>query len=76
MITAMDDQIGRVVGALEKNGLRENTLIIFHSDNGGNQSALLAGETEVKGALPASNRAFRGGKGDLYEGGTRVSSTR
>jgi arylsulfatase A-like enzyme len=74
MITAMDDQIGRVVEALEKRGLRQNTLIIFHSDNGGNQSALLAGESEVKGQLPASNGPFRGGKGDLYEGGTRVAS--
>jgi arylsulfatase A-like enzyme len=74
MITAMDDQIGRVVEALEKHGFRQNTLIIFHSDNGGNQSALLAGESEVKGPLPASNGPFRGGKGDLYEGGTRVAS--
>jgi arylsulfatase A-like enzyme len=74
MITAMDDQIGKVVQALDKRGLRQNTLIVFHSDNGGNQSAHLAGETEVKGALPASNGPFRGGKGDLYEGGTRVVS--
>ncbi|MFO1149880.1 MAG: arylsulfatase [Alsobacter sp.] len=74
MITAMDDQIGRVVKALDENGLRQNTIIIFHGDNGGNQSAHLAGETEVKGPLPASNGPYRGGKGDLYEGGTRVSS--
>ena len=74
MITAMDDQIGRVVKALDKRGLRQNTLIIFYSDNGGNQSAHLAGETEVKGPLPASNGPYRGGKGDLYEGGTRVPS--
>ena len=70
MITAMDDQIGKVVQALEKRGLRQNTLIVFHSDNGGNQHANLSGETEVKGALPASNGPYRGGKGDLYEGGT------
>jgi len=74
MITAMDEQIGRIVNALEERGLRQNTLIIFHSDNGGNQSAHLAGETEVKGPLPASNAPYRGGKGDLYEGGTRVPS--
>jgi arylsulfatase A-like enzyme len=74
MITAMDDQIGRVVQALEKRGLRQNTVIIFHSDNGGNQSAHLAGETEVKGPLPASNGPYRGGKGDLYEGGVLVPS--
>lgn len=74
MITAMDDQIGKVVQALEERKMRQNTLIIFHSDNGGNQSAHLAGETEVKGALPADNGPYRGGKGDLYEGGTRVAS--
>src|SRR5262249_45875782 len=39
MITAMDDGIGRVIDALEKRGMRENTLIIFHSDNGGPRSA-------------------------------------
>jgi arylsulfatase A-like enzyme len=74
MITAMDDQIGDVVKELQKRGLRENTIIIFHSDNGGNQSAHLAGESEVKGPLPANNGPYRGGKGDLYEGGTRVAS--
>jgi arylsulfatase A-like enzyme len=74
MISTMDDQIGRLIQALDKKGLRQNTVIIFHSDNGGNQSAHLAGETEVRGALPASNGPYRGGKGDLYEGGTRVVS--
>jgi arylsulfatase A-like enzyme len=74
MITAMDDQIGRVVQALDKRGMRQNTIIIFHSDNGGNQSAMLAGESEVKGRLPADNGPYRGGKGTLYEGGTRVVS--
>src|SRR5262249_6967019 len=38
MITAMDDEIGRVVAALDKKGMRENTLIIFHSDNGGTRN--------------------------------------
>lgn len=74
MITALDDQVGRIVSALDKSGLRKNTIIIFHSDNGGNQAAHLSGESEVKGTLPASNGPFRGGKGDLYEGGTRVVS--
>jgi arylsulfatase A-like enzyme len=74
MITAMDDQIGRVVQALEKKGLGQTTLIIFHGDNGGNHSAHLAGETEVKGPLPTSNGPYRGGKGDLCEGGTRTPS--
>ena len=37
MITCMDDEIGKVVAALEKRQMRENTLIVFMSDNGGNQ---------------------------------------
>jgi len=72
MISAMDEAIGRVVAALEKRGMRDNTLIVFHSDNGGTRSAAFAGESAVKGALPADNAPFRDGKGTLYEGGTRV----
>ena len=85
MITALDDQIGRIVAALEKKKLRQNTLILFASDNGGATSGLFASgskskeerETEVGGIeqgakAPASNGRFRGGKGGLYEGGVRV----
>ena len=74
MITAMDDQIGNVVRALEERGMRDNTIIVFHSDNGGTRSALLAGQIETKGELPADNGPYRDGKGSLYEGGTRVVS--
>ena len=83
MITALDDQVGRIVAALEKKNMRDNTLIVFSSDNGGATSALFAtgarSEAERKaeglgpGAKPpASNGAFRGGKGSLHEGGVRV----
>lgn len=75
MITCMDDEIGKVVAALEKKQMRENTLIVFMSDNGGNQTALLAGDADVsKLKLPADNGPYRGGKGMLYEGGTRVAA--
>lgn len=72
MITAMDEQIGKVVGALEARGMRENTLIVFHSDNGGTRNKMFVGEGAVGGELPARNTPFREGKGSLYEGGTRV----
>lgn len=72
MISAMDDEIGRVVQALEKRGMRNDTLIVFHSDNGGTRNAMFAGESQVKGALPPDNGPYRDGKGTLYEGGTRV----
>ncbi len=82
MITSLDDQVGRIVAALEKRGLRENTLIIFSSDNGGPRNAVVASgahskeersESGVKQeSLPASNGDLRGGKGSLYEGGVRT----
>lgn len=72
MITAMDEQIGQVVKALEARGMRDNTLIVFHSDNGGTRNRMFVGEGEIKGDLPASNAPYREGKGSLYEGGTRV----
>src|SRR5262249_42046757 len=42
-ITAMDDQIGRVVDALDKKKLRDNTLIVFMSDNGGTRNPMFSG---------------------------------
>jgi arylsulfatase A-like enzyme len=85
MISALDDQVGRLVAALETRKLRENTVIVFASDNGGATSGMFASgskskeerETEVGGIeqgakAPASNGRLRGGKGSLYEGGVRV----
>jgi arylsulfatase A-like enzyme len=75
MITAMDDEIGKVVAALDRKKMRDNTLIVFMSDNGGNRTAMLAGDADVsKLKLPADNGPYRGGKGMLYEGGTRVAA--
>lgn len=73
MITAMDDEIGRVLDALEKRGMRDNTLVVFQSDNGGPRSARFTGEIDMsKATIPADNGPYRDGKGTLYEGGTRV----
>ena len=60
MVTALDDGIGRILRAVAEEGIAENTLVVFLSDNGG--------------ALPfgADNSPWRGGKGQLYEGGVRV----
>jgi arylsulfatase A-like enzyme len=74
MVTCLDDEIGRVVAALAKNGLRENTVILFHSDNGGTRNAMFAGQMAdlSKTKLPCDNGPYRDGKGSLFEGGTRV----
>lgn len=72
-ITAMDDQIGRVVAALDERKLRKDTVIVFQSDNGGTRNAMFAGEGDMsKATIPCDNGPFRDGKGSLYEGGTRV----
>jgi arylsulfatase A-like enzyme len=73
-ITAMDEQIGRVLEALEQKRMRENTLIVFMSDNGGTRNALFTGAiadvSQMK--IPCDNGPYREGKGTVYEGGTRV----
>ncbi|HJQ97180.1 MAG TPA: arylsulfatase [Candidatus Polarisedimenticolaceae bacterium] len=73
-ITALDDQVGRVVAALEKKAMRANTLIFFMSDNGGTRNAMFAGAVAdmSKVKIPCDNGPFREGKGTNYEGGTRV----
>lgn len=63
MIENMDWNIGRIIDALKANGLYENTLIIFTSDNGGLSTA--------EGS-PTSLLPLRGGKGWMYEGGIKV----
>jgi len=73
-ITAMDDQIGRVLDALARKKMRENTLIVFMSDNGGTRNAMFTGAIAdvSKLNIPCDNGPYREGKGMLYEGGTRV----
>jgi arylsulfatase A-like enzyme len=73
-ITAMDDQIGHVVDALDKKRLRDNTLIVFMSDNGGTRNPMFSGAIAdvSKLKIPCDNGPYREGKGTVYEGGTRV----
>ena len=78
MVTCMDDEIGRVVAALDKKGLRDNTLIVFQSDNGGTRNAMFAGQMAdlSKTKIPCDNGPYRDGKGALFEGGCRVCRLR
>ncbi|HMP77568.1 MAG TPA: arylsulfatase [Kiritimatiellia bacterium] len=74
MVACLDENIGRVMEALERKGLRKNTLVIFHSDNGGTKNAMFAGVMAdmSKVRIPCDNGPYRDGKGALFEGGTRV----
>lgn len=76
MVACLDDEIGRVVATLDKKKLRKNTLIIFHSDNGGTTNAMFAGQMAdlSKTKLPCDNGPYRDGKGTLFEGGCRVAA--
>ncbi|MBK1877799.1 sulfatase [Pelagicoccus mobilis] len=68
MIESVDESLGRIVECLEKEGLSENTIVIFTSDHGG----LSNSGSENKRPLATSNSPLRAGKGHMYEGGTRV----
>lgn len=70
MIASVDESVGRVMAELEKQGLAENTVLIFTSDNGGVGGYVREG-IKKKGDI-TDNTPLRSGKGSLYEGGTRV----
>jgi arylsulfatase A-like enzyme len=59
MVESIDDNVGRLLGALDRLGLRENTIVIFLTDNGPT-------------AVPRHNAGMRGMKASVHEGGTRV----
>jgi arylsulfatase A-like enzyme len=75
-IMHLDDGVGQIVAALEKAGKRENTLIVFTSDNGGswamNHTQEYPKDGYAEGKIPGNNLPWRGQKGDLYEGGIHV----
>ncbi len=61
MLSAVDEAVGQITAALDEKSLRQDTLIIFSSDNGG------------PGPGKATmNTPLRAGKGTIYEGGVRV----
>jgi arylsulfatase A-like enzyme len=65
-IQTLDDSIGRLLAYIDTAGLRDRTIVIFTSDNGGLHMP--------EGPHPrvTHNTPFRAGKGYLYEGGLRV----
>ncbi len=64
MLSAMDDAIGLVLDALQRSGKLEQTLVIFHNDNGG--------PTTRNAVNGSRNTPLRGSKCETFEGGIRV----
>ncbi|MFT4517706.1 MAG: arylsulfatase B [Halioglobus sp.] len=64
VVDGMDQAIGKVLNTLDEEGIAENTIVLFFSDNGG--AAYATGG--------ADNVPLRGGKGETWEGGIRVVS--
>ena len=60
MVAALDAAVGRILEAIDRNGLTGGTLVWFASDNGGFSAS--------------DNSPLRAGKGTVYEGGIRVVS--
>jgi arylsulfatase A-like enzyme len=58
MVKSLDDNVGRLLQVLKDEGVDQNTLVIFYSDNGGLSAV-------------TSNHPYRGGKGGPYEGGIK-----
>ena len=61
MVHSLDEGVGRILDTLDEHGMAENTLVLFFSDNGGSVGI-------------GDNGPYRGAKGSVFEGGTRVAA--
>ncbi len=75
MVTMVDRNVGEIVDLLKELGLEENTIVFFTGDNGGYDH--FSSREHPRGYFapnvdPKTGVGFRGGKGNLYEGGLRI----
>jgi len=66
LVESLDVAVGRVLKALDDQGVAKNTVVVFASDNGG------VHVSELRETPPTHNGTARAGKGFLYEGGIRT----
>jgi arylsulfatase A-like enzyme len=66
MVETIDQNVGKVTEVLARLGLDKDTVVIFSSDNGGNMY------DRPEGVNPTNNHPLKAGKGNNYEGGSRV----
>jgi uncharacterized sulfatase len=67
MVEHVDEMVGRILSRLEQNGIADDTMVIFTSDNGG-----LYSRYDGQGHIVTSNSPLRDEKGSPYEGGVRI----
>ena len=75
MVSMVDHNVGQVLDLLAELGLEENTIVFFTGDNGGQDR--FKSQDHPRGFFgpnvnPRDGVEFRGGKGNLYEGGLRI----
>jgi arylsulfatase A-like enzyme len=71
MVAAMDDGVGRITGALHRNGIAEDTIVVFSSDNGPSCESRNWLDGTEDHWYGSSAGALSGHKGSLFEGGVR-----
>lgn len=72
MIDNLDENIGRMLQFLDAEGLLENTIVFFTTDDGAAKAAAFINLGEDDHVIEGWNMGLRGGKGSRYEGGHRV----
>lgn len=75
MVHSLDDAVGSLLDTLDEEGIADETVVVFYSDNGGNihcglEETAASGEKYITAVT--SNHPLRGGKGGIHEGGVRV----
>jgi arylsulfatase A-like enzyme len=77
-VTHLDDSVGQIVAALDRKGVRDNTIVLFLSDNGApdkvdnKQDKYPGADGREALKITGSNAPLRGFKGSVYEGGIRT----